>query len=188
MDNCVFTAETWFNLLSYEFLLQLVISNDYILQNRVNTDALNPEVTNFLGLRWNRHTDTIFTKVISWDSNANTKHKIISTSAPRFPLFCFNCYIMDRNSLFWHCLQSNQELQGDDVLLWNVRISGRILLIKLTKLLLMKRRDVWGKRTDEYRLVGSSDSSKDLIVHFQNLCSGDISFSLPINKIESKSL
>ena len=87
-----------------------------------NDDKLNEiiddkdETSKLLGILWNKKTDTLLTKPINLDHNANTKRKVLSSVASQFDIFNYNGPILNRSRVFVHSLQVQKNLDWDDIL------------------------------------------------------------------------
>ena len=98
--------------LSYKFEVQQMVTNDVVLQKKIDEDTLieTPPTSKLLGLTWDRSNDLLFTQPINLSAEANTKRFILKTIASQFDLFGFNLPILNRCRLFMHRLQCQRDL------------------------------------------------------------------------------
>ena len=128
MVNCAFTAQDSNSLVwgyehlqdiisPYGFKIQQSITNDEILQNHINQiegrettgDAKLPRVI------WNRKEDSLSTKAINLNKDAETKRKILSSIASQYDLLNYNGPVMNRARMLLHQLQMKHEIGWDEV-------------------------------------------------------------------------
>lgn len=177
----------------YKFFLQQFVTNDLDLQ--VDIDKNLPEATpsevKLFGLNWNRLEDTLSTRTLILNCQANTKRLILQTIAAHFDLYGFTGPILNRARLFLHSLQCDKSLG------WDTNLSHELVRewinicrqanssppIKIPRFI--------GKRDESYRLIACTDSSKEIygtVVYIQNVKSNDIHFVIAKNRIVNKQL
>ena len=79
-------------------------------------DKATPDTVNFLGLQWDRLSDTLHTKKISLNASASTKRQVLKSIAAQYDLYNINGPIFNRSRVFLHGLQCNKSLGWDDTL------------------------------------------------------------------------
>ena len=69
----------------YGFEMQKIFCNSQGLQNSIDGNSeKTADVVNIFGIRWNRISDTLSTKPIDMNVEANTKRQILQTIASHF--------------------------------------------------------------------------------------------------------
>ena len=204
MDNCAFTSESleylkWgYSMIDkifqpYGFNLQQHNTNNISLQEEINItlDEPVPEFTKLLGIQWNRIEDTLSTKPISLNGDADSKRTVLSSVASQFNIFNFNGPLMNRSRLFVHRLQSQSDLGWDDRLSDSQRREWRNIVSQVNSappLLIDKN---FGSREDKYNIVAFADSSRLLygcVVYVHNLTCNRVSFVNARSKVIGKKL
>ena len=177
----------------YKFSLQQFLTNFDSLQKDID-DKFDKQTDNkvkLLGLEWDRSNDTLSTKQLKLNAQANTKRSILSSIASNFDIFNFNSPILNRSKLFMHKLQCNselgwdQKLSSDQIKEWS-NISKQV---NDTPIVEIKR--YIGPRDAKYRIIGFSDSSKVLygvVVYLQNIDTKEVSFLMAKSKIINRQL
>ena len=203
MDNGAITASStdllikFYKILDsifnpYGFLIQQLISNDFAVQQIIDPtcEKLSSE-TKLLGTLWNCSEDTLFTQPISLDKEANTKRKILASIASQYDLNNFNGPILNRSRLFMHSLQCCKELGWDDPLSKDKLKEWRNIVVQANSSPPIKVPRCIGSRSDEYRLIVFTDTSKvmyGVVIYISNLTLNKISFLMAKNRIVSSKL
>ena len=199
MDNCALSVDDSETLLKYynelnsifnpfQFNLQQFMTNDCNLNEQLES---KDEVSKLLGILWNRNTDTLYTKPIDLDFNANTKRKVLSSVASQFDIFNYNGPILNRSRVFVHSLQCQKDLDWDDILNSSQIQEWKKTVKQANKFSPHPIERFVGSRDDQYNLIGFSDSSKQLygtVIYLQNLTTNKVSFILSKSKIVSTEL
>ena len=124
MDNGAFTTNEDSKLIEgfeqldkifnpYKFEIQQIQTNDFKLQAKLDGSNPSSDKVKLLGLMWNKVTDTLSTRSIELNKNANTKRLILKTIADQYDNFHFNSPLLNRAQIFMHDLQCNKELSWD---------------------------------------------------------------------------
>ena len=203
MDNGAITASStdilikFYKILDsifnpYGFLIQQLISNDFAVQQIIDPtcEKLSSE-TKLLGTLWNCSEDTLFTQPISLDKEANTKRKILASIASQYDLNNFNGPILNRSRVFMHSLQCCKELGWDDPLSKDKLKEWRNIVVQANSSPPIKVPRCIGSRSDEYRLIVFTDTSKvmyGVVIYILNLTLNKISFLMAKNRIVSSKL
>ena len=205
MDNLAYTTDSserlnWaYNEIPkifspYCFDLQQFESNDQCLNDRIfssNETVNESSIKKLLGMQWDRENDTISTKPINLNINANTKRSILSSIASEFDLFNFNGPLLNRSRIFMHKLQCDRKLSWDEVLS-NEFLNEWKNIVKQCNMSEPVNIDrCLGSRNDPYRIIGFADSSKELygsVLYIQNMNTNKVGFILSKNRFVNKSL
>lgn len=175
----------------YKFDIQQVHTNCKEVQSLVKEEGVSDKEIKLLGLNWNKESDTLSTRKIQLDSNANTKRTILSTIASHFDVFNFTLPLLNRARIFLHRLQCNQELRWDDELdSASLREWKNITRQVNSSPNIVIPRQI-GPRNHEYNLVTFSDASRDffgVVVYLQDLTDNSLHFLTARNRIISKQL
>ena len=204
MDNCAFSCQNSEDLLwaynqlgsifePYKFGLQQFVSNDSNLQSLVDSelDTETPRQVKLLGMQWDRHTDTLSTKPIDLNLEANTKRTVLRSIASQFDIYNYNGPIMNRSRLFLHRLQSNKEIGWDQPLSLDLIKEWKAIVRQANASPPIEIDRFVGNRNDSYKLIGFSDSSKAIygaVMYIQNLSTKKVSFLQAKNRIVNKQL
>ncbi len=209
MDNGAYTSNDEMELKSshkllidifnqYQFSLQQFSTNSTKLQDYIDesVEERTSDKIKLFGLLWDRCADTLSTKKLNLDSNANTKRFILATLAKNFDPFNYNGPLLNRARTFMHDLQCEKTLD------WNTELSKEQLKewkniskqLNSSPEIHLKR--FIGKRNATYRLISFTDSSKTIygtVIFIQDVDSLNVSFLLAKNRfvnrqLESKSI
>ena len=204
MDNCAVAYDSSEDLLwayqqlesifePYKFYLQQYISNDAALQDHIDS-KLSTETNGkvkLIGLSWDRKQDSLSTKPISLNIQAQTKREVLQSIASQYDLFNFNGPLLNRSRLFLHQLQCDKDLGWDQELNADVRRQWRNIAKQANAASVTEIQRVFGSREDTYRLLAFSDSSKQMfgvVIYMQNISTGKVSFVFAKNRIVNKQL
>ena len=126
-------------------------------------DIGESEENNLLGTIWNTGTDTLRTRKLYLDPEANSKRSILSTFQSNFDPFGINIPLLNRAKLFMHSLQSDRDLDWDTTIDDNKRKEWRIISRQVNKSAdICVSRSV-GSRSHSFSLIVYCDASKDFI-------------------------
>ena len=174
--------------LPFKFDIQQISTNCQNLQEIINNqyDENPGEVVKLLGLDWNRKTDSIFTKPIVLNSEADTKRTILKSIASQFDLFNFNMPVMNRSRLFMHSLQCMKDLRWDDKLPSNLQREWVNICKQVNTTPLIEIPRFVGPRTGSYKLIAFTDASHVLygcVVYILHIETGKINFLSAKNRM-----
>ena len=204
MDNCAAAYDSSEDLLwayqqlesifePYKFYLQQYISNDAALQDHIDS-KLSTETNGkvkLLGLSWDRKQDSLSTKPISLNIQAQTKREVLQSIASQYDLFNFNGPLLNRSRLFLHQLQCDKDLGWDQELNADVGRQWWNIAKQANAASVTEIQRVFGSREETYRLLAFSDSSKQMfgvVIYMQNISTGKVSFVFAKNRIVNKQL
>ena len=177
----------------YKFQLQQFVTNDEVLQKEIDKKAgeCTPTTVKLLGICWDRTEDTLSTKKIELDINADTKRKILKCIASHFDVFNINGPILNRSRLFLHELQCNKSLGWDDKLSPDLLKMWQNIVKQVNSAGELKIKRFVGNRNGSYRLIAFTDSSKQIygtVLFLQDLETKEVSFLLAKNRLVNKQL
>ena len=204
MDNCAVSASSSEELISaynqlasifnpYHFQLQQFVTNDVSLQSQIDSsdNCETPTQVKLLGLCWDRERDALSTKPIDLNPHATTKRKILSSIASQFDAYNFNGPLLNRSRVFMHNLQLDSKLGWDDQLSADLNKEWRNIVKQANSAPVLKVSRCVGSRTDSYRLVAFSDSSKTMfgtVIYIQNTANQKVNFVMAKNRLVNKQL
>ena len=142
-------------------------------------------------MSWDRKQDSLSTKPISLNIQAQAKREVLQSIASQYDLFNVNGPLLNRSRLFLHQLQCDKDLGWDQELNANVRRQWRNIAKQANAASVTEIQRVFGSREDTYRLLAFSDSSKQMfgvVIYMQNISTGKVSFVFAKNRIVSKQL
>ena len=142
-------------------------------------------------MSWDRKQDSLSTKPISLNIQAQTKREVLQSIASQYDLFNFNGPLLNRSRLFLHQLQCDKDLGWDQELNTDVRRQWRNIAKQANAASVTEIQRVFGSREDTYRLLAFSDSSKQMfgvVIYMQNISTGKVSFVFAKNRIVNKQL
>ena len=170
----------------YHFEVQQILTN---LTDDVNSDQ--PDEVDLLGLKWNRSSDTLCTRRIELNPQANTKRDILSSIASQFDLFNFNLPLFNRSRLFMQSLQSTRGLDWDEKLSNELLVEWRNIVKQINSFSPLHVPRCIGARTDSYNILCFTDASKMFygnVVYLHNLNNNKIQLVGSQNRAISKNL
>ena len=204
MDNCAYTsnddgemsiavkfAMEIFN--KFKFELQQFESNCRSLKDDLpdGIELSYSEKSKLLGMLWNKSTDELSTPSIRLDETATTKREILSSIAQNYDIFNLCGPLLNRARLFMHGLQNQSDVGWDTKLNSGSLRQWKNICVQANASPEMPIARSVGKRTDKYRLVAFTDSSKVMfgaVIYIYNLESGELSFLLSKNRLVNKQL
>ena len=177
----------------YKFYLQQYISNGAALQDHIDSKLSTEtnEKVKLLGLSWDRKQDSLSTKPISHNIQAQTKREVLQSIVSQYDLFNFNGPLLNRSRLFLHQLECDKDLGWDQELNAEVRRQRRNIAKQANAASVTEIPRVFGSREGTYRLLAFSDSSKQMfgvVIYMQNISTGKVSFVFAKNRIVNKQL
>ena len=179
--------------LPYKFEVQQMVTNDIMLQRKIDEDnqVETPTECKLLGLTWDRVNDLLYTQPINLDGEANTKRSILKTIASHFDVYGFNLPILNRCRLFMHRLQCCKELKWDKVLNQDLLREWRNICRQANSSIPIKVARCVGRRESSYKLIAFTDASRNLygtVVYLHDNETGTLSFLQAKNRMVCKQL
>ena len=176
----------------YGFKLQQMVTNEGELQKCISKEhGDSSEVVKLLGICWNRRSDTLYTKPINLDVNANTKRTILKSIASQFDVYNYNMPLLNRSRLFMHQLQCDKNLG------WDTKLSPQMCRewvnickqVNVTPSVEVSR--YVGPREGNYKLYVFTDASHVLygsVIYLYNEETQALSFVCAKNKMVNRQL
>ena len=162
-----------------------------MLDHKYIDRSTETEENKLLGLKWNISTDQIYTNPIDLNVGATTKREILSSIAGQFDPFGYNTPLMMRARLFLHTLQSDSSLGWDEPLSCNRIREWKNIAKQANRSPILCINRCIGKKSDEYHLIGFSDSSAEAygcVFYIWNQNNNQISFLLSRYRMVGRSL
>ena len=176
----------------YHFSIQQVMTNDMNLQKVVDgEEEPTPDTVKLLGLSWDRVNDSLSTRPVILDVEANTKRSILSTVASQFDVHNFNLPLLNRSRLFLHSLQCNKGLKWDDKLDSSLQKEWQNICRQVNSAPEIKIDRCFGPRDGKYNLLAFADASHALfgiVVYLQEIGTGKLHFVCAKNRIINSQL
>ena len=177
----------------YKFPLQQFVTSCNNLQTELDEEynIVTPEVVNLLGLQWNRITDTLYSKPLRLDENANTTRKVLKSVAENFDPYNFQGPLLNRAKLFLHELQCNKLYQWDTILPKAVLKEWGNICRQVNSIPIIYVPRFVGNRADRYNLICFADASKlmyGVVVYPQNVESKKVTFVLAKSRVVNTQL
>ena len=177
----------------YKFAVQQLSTNCLPLQAQIDSDQQvdTEPVVKLFGHFWNREDDTIFSKKLYLDDQADTKRKILSSLASNYDIFNLNAPLLNRARLFLHQIQMDSTVDWDTILGEKEINEWKNISRQVNNAEVLPIPRCIGRREDSYRLICFTDSSKLLygcVLYIQSLTTLKVSFVCSKNRIVNKNL
>ncbi|XP_068227415.1 uncharacterized protein [Palaemon carinicauda] len=177
----------------YKFYLQQFVTNDTEIQEEIDNSSgeKTSRSVKLLGLLWDRVDDTLSTKPLVLDGEANTKRNVLKTIASHYDVFGFTLPILNRARLFLHKLQCDSSCTWDSKLPDAEIKEWKNICRQANSSPSLGIRRFVGQRNGEYKLIAFTDSSKDIygtVIFIQDIQSLEVNFVLAKNRFVNKQL
>ena len=171
--------------------MQQFITNNQSLQEEIdNIDKKEtPTEVKLLGINWDRISDTLYTKPMKLNVQANTKRTILSTIASQFDIYGFNGPILNRARFFLHGLQMDRNLGWGQILEEARLKEWQNIAKQVNSSVPVKIKRFVGSRNHSYRLIGCADSSKQAygaVIYIHNMDTNEVHFVMSKNRLIGK--
>ena len=177
----------------YGFSLQQFVINDTNFQKKVDESLteVTPETVKLFGLEWNRMEDTLSTRPLRLNPEANTKRLVLQSIAENFDILNFNAPLLNRARLFMHKLQNEKTLGWDLKLADEQLREWRNISKQVNNSPSLHVERFLGKRTSKFRLISFTDSSQDIygtVIYLKDLDTQEVKFYMAKNKFVNTQL
>jgi len=203
MDNCSYTCndesdikfalETVVKVFnSFKFDLQQFEANISETNNLLDDVQLGEaERTKLLGMLWNKSRDTLSTPPMRLREDSSTKREILSSIAQNYDIFNICGPLLNRARIFMHKLQEQPEISWDTRLNSDLLREWKNISSQVNSSPEIEIERCVGKRSDDYKLVVFTDSSKVMfgaVLYILNVRAGKLSFLMSKNRLVNRQL
>ena len=176
-----------------QFNLQQFVSNDPNLQKELDRDLeeSTPQVCKLFGLLFDRVNDTLSTKPLYLNPDANTKRLVLKSIAKNFDVFNMYGPQLNRARLFMQDLQIKHKMSWDTTLENRLQNEWKNIAKQINDSEKVQLRRYIGPRDSKYRLIAFSDASKLIagtVLYIQDVQTSQVTFLLSKNRLVNKCL